>query len=414
VRAGLLDTVTVPQAPLDVLAQQIVAEVAAQDWNVDELFALMRRADPYRHLSRSDFDETIEYLSEGIARSTGRGRVYLHHDHVGRRLKARKGARLAAITNAGAIPENGSYRVVAEPDDTVVGTLDEDFAVESMRGDVFLLGNTSWQILHVRGGEVRVVDARGAPPTIPFWLGEAPGRTLELSTEVSRLREDIEPHLGDATAAETWLMAETGCSTEAVRQAVAYFVTQKEAIGLLPTCRRVVFERFFDETGGMQLVVHAPFGAAVTRAWGFAMRKRFCRSFDFELQATADDDGFMLSLGPQHSFPIESLFPRVTSENVRGLCEQAVLRIPMFQVRWRWNVTRALLVLRRKNGQKIPPPLQRFRAEDLLSAVFPRLTGCQEHSAGEIELPDHPLSPIIRWPGRRWKTVCTSRSTWTS
>jgi ATP-dependent Lhr-like helicase len=392
VRSGLLDSVAMPQAPLDVLAQQIVAEVAAQDWNVDELFALLRRAEPYRNLARTDFDRTIEYLSEGIARDTGRGRVYLHHDHVGRRLKARKGARLAAIANAGAIPEVGSYRVVAEPEETVVGTLDEDFAVESMRGDVFLLGNTSWQILNVRGGEVRVVDARGAAPTIPFWLGEAPGRTLELSWEVSRFREDLEPRLDDPPAAERWVVAETGCSDEAARQIVAYAAAQKAAIGLLPTCRRIVFERFFDETGGMQLVVHAPFGGAVNRAWGFAMRKRFCRSFDFELQATADDDGYMLSIGPQHSFPIESLFPMVTPGNLRELCEQAVLRIPMFQVRWRWNVTRALQVLRRRGAKKVPPALQRFRADDLLSAVFPRLTGCQEHNTGEIELPDHPLA----------------------
>jgi ATP-dependent Lhr-like helicase len=392
VRSGILDSVAMPQAPLDVLAQQIVAELAAQEWNVDELFALVRRAEPYRNLARPDFDRTIEYLSEGIARDTGRGRVYLHYDHVGQRLKARKGARLAAIANAGAIPEVGSYRVVAEPDETVVGTLDEDFAVESMRGDVFLLGNTSWQILNVRGGEVHVVDARGAAPTIPFWLGEAPGRTLELSWEVSRFREDLEPRLSDPAAAEQWVVAETGCSAEAARQIVAYASAQKAAIGLLPTCRRVVFERFFDETGGMQLVVHAPFGGAVNRAWGFAMRKRFCRSFDFELQATADDDGYMLSIGPQHSFPIESLFPVVTSANLRELCEQAVLRIPMFQVRWRWNVTRALQVLRRRGSRKVPPALQRFRADDLLSAVFPRLTGCQEHTAGEIELPDHPLA----------------------
>jgi len=392
VRAGLLDSVAIPRAPLDILAQQIVAEVAAQDWDVDELLALVRRADPYRGLSRADFDQTLEYLSEGISRSTGRSRVYLHHDHVGRRLKARKGARLAAIANAGAIQEIGSYRVVADPDDTVVGTLDEDFAVESMRGDVFLLGNTSWRILHVRGEEVRVADAHGAAPTIPFWRGEAPGRSLELSLEVSRFRTDLEPRLSDPGSAGRWMIAETGCTDEPARQAVAYAFAQKAAIGLLPTCNRVVFERFFDETGGMQLVVHAPFGGAVNRAWGLAMRKRFCRSFDFELQATADDDGFLLSLGPQHSFPIESLFPMVTSTNVRSLCEQAVLQIPVFQVRWRWNVTRALLVLRRKGSQKTPLALQRFRADDLLSAVFPRLTGCQEHTVGEIELPDHPLT----------------------
>ncbi len=332
-------------------------------------------------------------LRRELRAGPGRGRAYLHHDHVGKRLKARKGARLAAIANGGAIPETGA--VPRRRGARRNGRRHASTKISPSKacgGDVFLLGNTSWQILHVRGGEVRVRDAHGAPPTIPFWFGEAPGRSLELSQEVSNLREDLESQLADPPAAERWMIAETGCSAEVARQAVAYALSEKAAIGLLPSCKRVVFERFFDETGGMQLVVHAPFGGAINRAWGFAMRKRFCRSFDFELQATADDDGFLLSIGPQHSFPLESLFPMVTSHNLRELLEQAVLRIPMFQVRWRWNVTRALLVLRRRGSQKVPPALQRFRAEDLLSAVFPRLTGCQEHSAGEIELPDHPLA----------------------
>ncbi len=391
IRAGVLDLVRFPVAPLDVLAQQIVAEVACAEWETDELFRLFRRATPYRNLKREDFDRTVEFLSEGISHNMGKSRVYLYHDQVRKRLRARKGARIAAASNAGAIPEVANYRVVAEPDRTVVGSVDEEFAVESMRGDVFLLGNTSWQIVHVRGGDVTVVDAHGAPPSVPFWQGEAPGRTLELSLEVSRLRDDFDAQLDSPDLAGDWLIAETGCSTEAARQAVAYCTAQKAALGLLPSGNRIVFERFFDETGGMQLVVHAPFGAAITKAWGFAMRKRFCRSFDFELQATADDDGFILSLGPQHSFPIESLFPFLTPQNVQGLLEQAILTVPAFQVRWRWNVTRALLVHRMQNGKKVPPPLQRFRADDLLTAVFPRLTGCQEEHTGDIELPDHPL-----------------------
>lgn len=411
VQSGRLDAVAIPEAPLDVLAQQIVAEVAIDEWHADELFALCRRATPYRNLSRESFDQTVEYLSEGISHSHGRSRVYLHYDRVQNRLRARKGAQIAATSNAGAIPEIASYRVVAEPERTVVGSLDEDFSIESSRGDVFLLGNTSWRILHVRGGDVTVVDAQGAPPTIPFWTGEAPGRTLELSEEVSRLRADLEMRLSatesgsapangdsasmsEATVKEVadWLVAETGCSPAAAEQGVTYAAAQKAAVGLLPTCQRVLFERFFDESGGMQLVVHAPFGAAINRAWGLSMRKRFCRSFDFELQATADDDGFILSLGPQHSFPIESLFPMLTPRNARGLLEQAVLTVPMFQIRWRWNVTRALLVLRQRNGKKVPPALQRFRADDLLTAVFPKLTGCQEEHTGDHELPDHPLT----------------------
>ncbi|MES2793972.1 MAG: DEAD/DEAH box helicase, partial [Planctomycetota bacterium] len=392
VRQGILDKVCIPDAPLDILAQQIVAEVAHQDWQTDDLFALVRRAYPYQHLPRAKFDAIVHMLSEGIATATGRSRIYIHHDHVGRRLRARKGAGIAAVMGGGAIPEIASYRVVAEPDRTVVGTVDEDFAVESARGDVFLLGNTSWRIMHVRGGDVTVVDAGGAPPTIPFWFGEAPGRTLELSAEVSRLREDLSARVIDPAGTAEWLVEETSCTPEAAQQTVLYVTAQKAAIGLVPTQKQVVFERFFDESGGMQLVIHAPFGGRITRAWGMAMRKRFCRSFDFELQATADDDGIILSLGPQHSFPLESMFAMLNPENARALLEQAVLANPMYQTRWRWNVIRALQVMRTSGGKKVPPPLLRFRSDDLLTAVFPKLTGCKEEIIGDIPVPDHPLA----------------------
>jgi len=388
---GRLDIVPIPVAPLDVLAQQIVAEVATREWSSDELFGLFRQAAPYRNLPRADFDRVVQLLSEGITQSAGRSRVYLHHDQVGRRLRARPGARIAATSNAGAIPEVFAIRVITEEDHTVVGSVDEDFGTESQSGDIFLLGNTSWRICYLRGGDLFVTDAAGAPPTIPFWRGEAPGRTFELSEEVSKLREELETRLEDPSAAQTWLMEETHAGPTAANQIVEYARAQKAAIGLLPTQRRVVFERFFDESGGMQLVIHAPFGTRITRAWGLAMRKRFCRSFDFELQANADDDGIVLSLGPQHSFPLESMFGMLTSRNVQDMFEQAVLAVPIFQNRWRWNATRALQVLRSRNGKKVPPALQRFRSEDLLTAVFPKLTGCQENVVGDIELPDHPL-----------------------
>lgn len=388
---GRLDIVPIPQTPLDVLAQQIVAEVATREIGTDELFALCRRAAPYRDLTRKDFDEVLRLLSEGITHGSGRSRVYLHHDQVGRRLRARPGARLAATSNAGAIPEVFSIRVVTAEDQTVVGSVDEDFGTESQAGEIFLLGNTSWRIKHLRGGDLVVTDAHGAPPSIPFWRGEAPGRTFELSEEVSLLREDLEGRLDDPQAAEAWLIEETHVGPTTANQVVEYARAQKAAIGLLPSQHRVVFERFFDESGGMQLVIHAPFGTRITRAWGLAMRKRFCRSFDFELQANADDDGIVLSLGPQHSFPLESMFGMLTSRNVQEMFEQAVLAVPIFQNRWRWNATRALQVLRARHGKKVPPALQRFRSDDLLTAVFPKLTGCQENVVGDIELPDHPL-----------------------
>ncbi len=394
VKGGRLDAITCRDAPLDVLAQQIVAEIAASEWETDKLFDLIRRAYPYRNLERKDFDDVIEYLSQGVTPDAGRGRTYLHHDQIQKRLRPRRSARIVAVNNAGSIPDIGSFRVVAEPDNVVVGSVDEDFAVESQAGDIFLLGNTSWRLKHLRGNDVVVIDAQGAPPSVPFWRGESPGRTFELSEEVSRLREDLEQKLIDGLARPEiikWLQKETCCCAFAAEQIVEYIAAQKAALGLVPTQKRVVFERFFDETGGMQLVVHAPFGSRITRAWGFAMRKRFCRSFDFELQATADDDGFILTLGPQHSFPIESLFPMLTAANAYKLLEQALIYVPTFQLRWRWNVTTALMVERRRAGKRVPPALQRFRSDDLLTAVFPKLTGCQEEHTGDHEIPEHPL-----------------------
>ncbi len=400
VRRGHLDAVQIPHAPLDILAQQIVAEVACEESGEDELFVLMRRAWAYRDLSREDFDAVVHILCEGVAPGSKRG-AYLHRDAIHNRLRARRGARIAALTSGGAIPEMALYRVVAEPDNTFVGTVDEDFAIESIAGDVFLLGNTSWRVINVRGGEVRVRDAEGAPPSIPFWLGERPGRTPELSAELSALRHDLaipfvskpnEPAGGNGRALPSnWLQVECGASDWAAHQALAYIETQVAAIGLVPTREEIVFERFFDESGGMQLVIHAPLGARINRAWGLALRKRFCRSFDFELQASADDDGIVLSLGPQHSVPIEALFKMLNPENVAYLLEQALLAVPMFQVRWRWNLTRSLAVLRQQGGKRVPPHMLRFRSDDLLAAVFPETVGCLENHHGDVQIPDHPL-----------------------
>ena len=394
VRAGQLDAIQIPEQPLDILAQQIVASVACEEWDEGELFELCRRAWPYRNLSRAEFDSIIELTSEGVSPKLRRG-AHLHRDRINGRVHARRSARLAAITSGGAIPDTALYRVVAEPEGTFVGTVDEDFAVESLAGDVFLLGNTSWRVIHVRGGEVLVRDAEGAPPNIPFWLGERPGRTPELSAGLSQLRKDLAaavPRLAvDPQGAVDWLVTECGATPSAAEQALRYVETQLAALALVPTQEEVVFERFFDESGGMQLVIHAPFGARINRAWGLSLRKRFCRSFDFELQASADDDGIVLSLGPQHSVPIEGLFKMLNADNVATLLEQAVLAVPMFQVRWRWNLTRALVVLRQQNGKRVPPHMLRFRCDDLMAAVFPETVGCLENHSGDIVVPDHPL-----------------------
>ena len=394
VKLGKLDEVQIPEQPLDILAQQIVASVACEEWDENELYLLCRRAWPYRNLSREDFEAIVHMLSEGLTPGSRRG-TYLHRDLIGVRLRARRGARLAALTSGGAIPETAQYRVMVQPEGTFVGSVDEDFAVESLAGDVFLLGNTSWIVQSVRGGEVQVRDAEGAPPSIPFWLGESPGRTPEFSAEYSQLRGDIATHVrqspSDMQAASQWLQAECGATQSAAEQALRYVETQLAAIGLVPTQEEIVFERFFDESGGMQLVIHAPLGSRINRAWGLALRKRFCRSFDFELQAAADNDGIVLSLGPQHSVPIENLFKMLNAENVAKLLEQALLAVPMFQVRWRWNLTRSLVVLRQQGGKRVPPHMQRFRSDDLMAAVFPETVGCLENHSGDIVVPDHPL-----------------------
>ena len=392
VRAGRLDRIEQPTAPLDILAQQIVAECACEDWQEDELFDLVRRAWPYRLLQRDDFDDVLEMLGEGIGEGPGRAPPLLHHDRINHVLRGRRAARMTAILNGGAIPETADYRVVAESDDTVVGTVNEDWAIESMAGDIFLLGSHSWRIKRVTAGEVRVEDAQGAPPTIPFWLGEAPGRSIELSQEVGRLRRDVVAHLDAPDALREQLKAEAGLDDLGAVQVIDYLRASRDALGLIPSDTDVVFERFFDETGGMQLVVHASFGARINRGWGLALRKRFCVRFDFELQAAAGDDSIVLSLGPQHSFPLEDAFDYVTSANAESSLRQAVLYAPVFPVRWRWDAGRALAVPRFRGACKVPPPIQRMNANDLLAAVFPAQVACQENVAGgPIEVPDHPL-----------------------
>ena len=394
VRAGRLDALQPPRAPLDILAQQIVAECSAERWKEDDLFALMRRAAPFESLQREDFDRIVALQSDGIA--TGRGRVaaYLHRDRVNGELRGRRGARLAALTSGGAIPETADYRVVAEPDDTFIGTVNEDWAIESMAGDIFLLGSTSWKIKRVSSGTVRVVDANGAPPSVPFWLGEAPGRTRELSEDVSALRRDIDALLaeGNADSAITLVEQRCGVDNEVAALLVQYLAAGRAALGHLPTHDRIILERFFDDSGGMQLVVHAPFGARLNRALGLALRKRFCATYDFELQAAASDNSVLLSLGPQHSVPLEDVPGFLSSRTVEEVLRRAALFAPMFQVRWRWNLNRALAVLRFKGGRKNPAPLQRLESDDVMAAVFPALVACQnENPTGPLEIPDHPL-----------------------
>ncbi|WP_322032571.1 DEAD/DEAH box helicase [Paraburkholderia sp. J76] len=407
VRRGELDRLTPQHAPLDVLAQQIVAEVACEAWEEDALYALVRRATPWAALERAQFDAVLRMLAEGYTSRHGPRAAYLHRDVVSRTLRARRGARLVALTSGGTIPDNADYSVLLEPQSVQIGTVNEDFAVESLAGDVFQLGNASYRILRIEAGRVRVEDAQGQPPNIPFWLGEAPGRSDELSLAISRLRKQVEAALIDAgtgtradddTAsppvvdrATAALAAALEMDDAAARQIVEYLARARAALTVLPTQDTLVMERFFDEAGGTQLVIHTPFGSRLNRAWGLALRKRFCRQFNFELQAAATEDAIILSLTGAHSFALDEVWRYLHSNSAEHLLVQALLDAPLFGVRWRWNATTSLALPRQTSGRKTPPQIQRMRSEDLLAAVFPDQAACFENIAGEREVPRHPL-----------------------
>jgi len=438
VRRGELDTLHIPPAPLDVLAQQVVAEVACGERGEAELFDMFRGAHPYRDLAREKFNEVLRMLAEGYSTRRGTRAAYLHRDAVNGKLRARRGARMTSLTSGGAIPDTADYDVVLEPQSLRVGSVNEDFAVESIAGDIFQLGNQSYRILKVERGRVRVEDAAGAPPSIPFWLGEAPGRSDELSVAVARLREEIaarldfpspsgrgcperagegsvddesftdtEPSSGAARkrksgvftplltegegTALAWLRDEVGLGDAAARQLIDYLAAARIELGLLPTQSTLAMERFFDESGGMQLIIHSPFGSRLNRAWGLSLRKRFCRSFNFELQAAATEDAIVLSLSTSHSFPLEEVARYLHSNSVHDVLTQALLDAPMFALRFRWNAGAALALPRFAGGAKVPPQIQRMKSEDLLATVFPDQVACLENIVGERKIPDHPL-----------------------
>ena len=394
VRRGELDRLRIPDEPLDVLAQQIVAEVAAREWGEDGLYALLRRAWPYRQLAREDFAAVVAMLADGFTTRRGRRGALIHHDAVNHVLRGRRGARLTALTSGGTIPDNADYQVLLEPENQIIGTVNEDFAVESMAGDIFQLGNAAYRIQRVERGTVRVEDAAGMAPTIPFWLGEAPGRTDELSQSVSRLRAEIAARLSADPAGGSitrWLIDEAGIAEPAAEQLVEYLAAGHAALGVLPTLDTLVFERFFDEAGGMQLVIHSPYGSRINRAWGLALRKRFCRKFNFELQAAATEDNIVLSLTGAHSFDLAEVGHYLHSASIRQLLVEALLDAPMFITRWRWVAGVSLALPRFRGGRKVPPQLARMAAEDLIAAIFPDQVACAENLAGAREIPDHPL-----------------------
>ncbi|RDU97536.1 DEAD/DEAH box helicase [Trinickia dinghuensis] len=412
VRRGELDALTLPRAPLDVLAQQIVAEVACEEWHEDALFACVKSATPYAGLAREQYDAILRMLAEGYTSRHGPRGAYIHRDVVKGTLRGRRGGKMTAVTSGGTIPDNADYAVLLEPQGLNIGTVNEDFAVESLAGDIFQLGNTSYKIARIEPGRVRVVDAEGQAPNIPFWLGEAPGRSDELSAAISRLRARVDEMLGSAKLSSKGtpnpssepgnssashapvvnaLMSELRIDESASRQIVDYLARARAALSVLPTQRTLVMERFFDESGGTQLVIHSPFGSRLNRAWGLALRKRFCRTFNFELQAAATEDAIVLSLTGSHSFALDEVWRFLHSNSAEHVLIQALLDAPLFNVRWRWNAVTSLALPRFTGGRKTPPQLQRMKSEDLLAAVFPDQVACLENIVGERELPHHPL-----------------------
>ena len=398
IRRDELDRIPIPEHPLDVLAQQIVAEVSGCEWNERELYKVFRCARPYQDLGENEFLDVVKMLADGFHTRRGRRGAYLHRDAVNGVLRPRRGARLTAITNGGAIPDHFDYDVILQPEGLFVGSLNEDFAFESMPGDIFQLGNMSYRMLKIEQGRVFVEDAHGLPPTIPFWFGEAPGRTDELSQAVSRLRENIDRLLeqGQQPALD-YLERELQLDPAASAQLIEYLAMTRAVFGVIPSQKTIVFERFFDETGDMHFVIHAPFGSRVNKAWGLALRKRFCRRFNFELQAAANEDNLILSLGPTHSFPLEEPAGYLTAGKVEHVLIQALLDAPMFPTRWRWVTNISLAVPRMRGGKRVPPPFQRNDAEDLVALVFPDQLACFENIQGEREVPDHPLVNQVLW-----------------
>jgi ATP-dependent Lhr-like helicase len=397
VRRGELDTLQIPRAPLDVLAQQVVAEVGSREWDEDALYDLVRGAYPYSQLARGDYSAVVRMVADGFTTRRGTRSAHIHRDAVNRKLRGHAGGRLTAVTSGGTIPDNADYAVVLEPQSQTIGSVNEDFAIESIAGDIFQLGNVSYRILRVERDRVRVEDANGVPPNIPFWLGEAPGRSDALSLGVSRLREEIAQRLlaADSEAgvevALRWLIEEVGVAEAPARQTVDYLAHALSAFGMLPTRNELAMERFFDESGGTQLIIHSPYGSRINRAWGLALRKRFCRTFNFELQAAATEDAIVLSLSTSHSFPLEDVAHFLHSATASDVLIQALLDAPLFTVRWRWNATTALALPRFVGGKKVAPQLQRMKSQDLLATVFPDQVACLENIVGEREIPDHPL-----------------------
>jgi ATP-dependent helicase Lhr and Lhr-like helicase len=369
IREGQLDRIAMPEAPLDVLAQQIVAAVAAESLPVDTLHARFVNAAPYRSLSRETFVEVVRAVAEPLPLEVKGVAPRILWDRVNDRLHARRGSRFLALTAGGTIPDAGLLDVYVAETDLKVGTLDEEFVTESLPGDVFLLGSHAWRIAKVRADRVLVEDAQGMSPTIPFWKGEHPSRSWDLGLAVGRLRRDAADRL-DAPDFEAWAARETGLDPRAARAMHAWLVKAGEVLQGVADDQGIVVESFSDEMGGRHAMIHSVFGMRINGAWGMALREQVRRRFGLLVEASHVDDGILLSFAPGQVPPApERLVTLVTPEDLDPLLGEALIGSPMFATRFRHAAVRALFIPRMTRGQRTPAYLQRLKADALLESV---------------------------------------------
>jgi ATP-dependent Lhr-like helicase len=369
IRERRLDRIAVPQAPLDVLAQQIVAAVAAESIAVDELYGRFRQAAPYRGLGRDDFVAVVRSLAEPLPADVRGVTPRILWDRVNDRLHARRGSRLLALTSGGTIPDAGLYDVFVADTDLKVGTLDEEFVTESLPGDVFLLGSNAWRIVTVRAGRVLVEDGHGMSPTIPFWRGEHPARSWDLGLAVGRLRRDAAERL-DAPDFAAWAAAECGADGRAAAALGAWLRKAGEVLDGVPDDQGIVVESFSDEMGGRHAMIHSVFGMRVNGAWGLALREKMRRLFGLQAEASHVDDGILMSFAPGQVPPDPGRLPTlVPPEELEALLGHALIGSPLFATRFRQAAVRALFIARTQGGQRVPAYLTRLKADALLEAV---------------------------------------------
>lgn len=357
----------------DVLVQHLIAMVAAGMTDRGQLQALIRRAVTWRHLNEKDLGRLIDMVHDGFVpgRETSHSLVYRRGPV---RLGVADEAEKLSLMNAGTIPEWFDYEVLDLSTRQVIGRLDEEFAFESTPGQVIQLGGSTWKILAIATGRVEVEPADNLAPNLPFWFGDGAGRSSDLSLQVMQLCRWVEQ--GQAV----------GCSS-----LQDYLSTSLAVLGRLPGPDCIVLERFFDPGGDQHLVIHTLAGARTNRAWGLALRKRFCRQFNFELQAAATDDGLLISLGAVHSFDLPEVMGYLRSSNARDVLVQALLDTPIFQTRFRWCANIALAIKRRELRGPVPPQIQRSQTENLIARIFPDQLACLENLSGTRRIPDHPL-----------------------